>query len=279
VRDLKEALHLGVLGNFAINHQGNLKSYKSSNGTATGLVPTYVPFKDKNESSPLAIYPISHTKLQIPSTYDNVQIEPEIVLDCDIKYYNGNVLYIIPKRFTIYNDASLNRLSSNRVSENKNWGANSKGIASKWIEIDRFDGNSNLSLYNFVSFVKRDGVIQQYSIDTSVNNYSLLYENLIEWIIKQIKNQKDALSLENISSIIEKAGNPEKALINIGTSLFTNVGERTFLNDGDEIFVVLYDRTKYREESIKAYLLAYKTRNVNYDGMVILHQTAYLSNS
>jgi hypothetical protein len=208
-----------------------------------------------------------------------VQIEPEIVLDCDIKYYNGNVLYIIPKRFTIYNDASLNRLSSNRVSENKNWGANSKGIASKWIEIDRFDGNSNLSLYNFVSFVKRDGVIQQYSIDTSVNNYSLLYENLIEWIIKQIKNQKDALSLENISSIIEKAGNPEKALINIGTSLFTNVGERTFLNDGDEIFVVLYDRTKYREESIKAYLLAYKTRNVNYDGMVILHQTAYLSNS
>ena len=283
--NLKDTFQMGVLGNVAINRDDfknensitNSLSVKSLNGVPNGLVPNYVPFKE-SENSFLDKFPLSHSKIQIPTIYDNLQIEPELVFECDIKYYNNSVLYIIPKRFTVYNDATLHRLSINKVSKNKNWGENSKGIAIKWLDIEKFEEGGTLSNYNIVSFIKRGGVIEPYTVDTKIENYPYLYDNLIEWTIKQIKEQKNVLSLDDIDSLIKKAGNPKKFLINIGTTLYTPIGDRTFLEDKDEVFIVMYDRTKYRSESIKAYLLAYKTRNVNYDGMVILHQRAYLEN-
>ncbi len=276
--DLKKAFHFGIVGNFATIDE--VRGGKQLFDTLpNGIVPNYFQsmLQNKNSSnSMLEQYPISHSKIRIPTIYDNVQIEPEVALECDVKYHNGSVLYIAPKRFTAYNDASIHRLSSVKTSQNKNWGRDSKGIATKWIELDRFDQNSIFANYNLVSFIKRNGSIEQYSIDTPIGNYNFLYQNLIEWIVKQIKLQRDSLSLENINNLIEESKYPNTFIVNIGTTLYTSIGERTFLRDGDEIFIVLYDRKKYREDSIKAYLLAYKTRNINYDGMIILYQTAYL---
>jgi len=278
MRELKEALHLGVLGNFAINENSdgsNSLSVKPLTNAPSGLVATYVPFQ-KDSQSILSTFPLSFSKIKIPTIYDNIQIEPEIALSCEVKYYNNSILYIIPKKFTVYNDATLHRLSVSKIAENKNWGVNSKGIASKWIDIDNFEKGGVLSNYRLVSFIKRDGVIEQYSIDTPVDGYGYMYEDLIDWIVEEVKRQKDILSLDSISSFIKSANYPNKFLINIGTTLYTEIGERVFLEDGDEIFIVAYDKNIYRPESIKAYLLAYKTRKVNYEGMIILHQTAYL---
>jgi hypothetical protein len=272
--DPKKAFHFGIIGNFATTDEirGGRQFF---DGVPNGIVPNYIP-STNGSNSLLEIYPISHSKLNIPTIYDNVQIEPEVALECDVKYHNGSVLYINPRRFTAYNDASIHRLSSTKTSQNKNWGRDSKGIATKWFDIDRFDQNSSFGNYNLVSFIKRGSIIEQYSIDTPIANYNMLYQNLVEWIVKQIKTQRDSLALEQISNLIEESKQPDKFIINIGTTLYTSVGDRTFLRDGDEVFVVLYDRKKYRGDSIKAYLLAYKTRNINYDEMIILYQTAYL---
>jgi len=272
MRDLQEMLFMGVVGNVAIdsNNSDNRK------GNPQALVPIYIPSK-KKENHFLETFPFSHSKLQIPSFYDNIKIEPELVLECDIKYYNKKVHYIIPKRFTVINNSTLHRLSVHKVSHNKNWGENSKGIAKKWLHISEFETGGSLSNYNIVSFIKRNGGIENYTVDTKIESYPYLFDNLINWTIKQIKEQQDILSLDNITSLIQKAGNPEKFLISVGSTLLTSTGDNLFLEDRDEVFIVLYDRTKYRKESIKAYLLAYKTRNVDYDGMVILHQQAYLN--
>ena len=280
--NLKDSLQIGVLGNIAISSNKrigveNSLFIKPLTETPNGLVPIYIPFKENTDSF-LGAFPLSHSKLQIPTVYDNIQIEPEIVFECDIKYYNNKVHYIIPKRFTVYNNSTLHRLSVHKISQNKNWGENSKGIARKWIDIEDFEEGGTLSKYNFVSFIKKDGVIEPCTIDTAIEDYPYLYDNLIGWIINQIKEQKDILSLDNIDSLIKKAGNPKKFLISIGTTLYTSIGDKVFLEDRDEVFIVMYDRTKYRADSIKAYLLAYKTRNANYDGMIILHQRVSLEN-
>jgi len=273
MRNLQEMFLIGVVGNIAIdlNHNENRQNIPQA------LVPIYIPSREKHNQL-LEVFPFSHSKLQIPSVYDNIKIEPELVLECDIKYYNKKVHYIIPKRFTVMNNPTLHRLSVHKLSHNKNWGENSKGIAKKWLEISEFETGGSLSNYNIVSFIKRDGIIVPYTIDTKVEDYPYLFDNLISWTIKQIKTQKDILSLDNITNLIQKAGNPDKFLISVGSTLTTSIGDKMFLEDRDEVFIVLYDRTKYRKESIKAYLLAYKTRNVDYDGMIILHQQANIQN-
>ena len=271
MRDLQEIFFMGVVGNVAID-SNNSENRKQ---TPQALVPIYTPPK-KDINSFLEVFPFSHSKLQIPSIYDNIKIEPELVLECDIKYYNKKVHYIIPKRFTVINNSTLHRLSAHKISHNKNWGENSKGIAKKWLDISEFEKGGSLANYNLVSFIKRNGSIEQYTVDTKLESYPYLFENLINWTAKQIKEQKDILSLDNITNLIQQAGNPDKFLISIGSTLVTSIGDKVFLEDRDEVFIVLYDRTKYRKESIKAYLLAYKTRNVDYDGMVILYQQAYL---
>jgi len=272
--NLKNVLQIGVLGNIATNPdiRNGLMRAKPN-----GIVPIYIPPKE-NDDSFLNEFPLSHSKLRIPTQYDHIKIEPEIVLECDIKYYNKSVLYVIPKRFTVYNNPTLHRLSANKISQNKNWGENSKGVAIKWIDIKDFEEGGTLANYNMVSFIKRGGTIEPYTVDTPIEGYPYFYDNLIEWITKQIKEQKDVLSLDDVTSLIRQAGNPNKFMITVGTTKLTAIGEKTFLEDRDEVFIVMYDRTKYRAESIKAYLLAYKTRNTSYDGMVILHQRAYTDN-
>ncbi len=278
MRDLATAIHLGILGNFAISDEGgsNSLSMKSLTGSPNGIVVTYIPSSYSNPDSFLRVNPLSSSKLQIPTIYDNLQAEPELVLDCDVKYYNGVPLHITPKRFTVYNDATLHRLSITKIAQNKNWGSDSKGIGTKWFDIKRFESGGELSNYNLVSFIKRNGVIEQYSVDTPVENYAFFYDELMNWIVQEIKNQKEALALDSISNLLADSNYPNRFLINVGTTLLTEKGDRGFIDDRDEIFTILYDRTLYRASSIKAYILAYKTRNINYDGMVILHQTAHL---
>jgi hypothetical protein len=122
--------------------------------------------------------------------------------------------------------------------------------------------------------VKRRGVMEKPINDTRIDNLPYMYEDLINWIMRQVKTQKNEMSLDNITELIKASDYPEKFLISIGS--YSSVGKDYFLENRDEIFVVLYDNRKYTADSIKAYLLAFKTRNTSYDGMIILHQRTYL---
>lgn len=85
---------LGVAGNFAghLEQAGealdfaNVKTQEIIQPKA--IFPFYVPAKQLAEYSFLSQYPLSSSQIQSPKTEkaDNLQIEPEIALICDIHY-------------------------------------------------------------------------------------------------------------------------------------------------------------------------------------------------
>ena len=57
-------------------------------------------------------------------------------------------------------------------------------------------------------------------------------------------------ALEPLIEYIEKAGYPKKAVISIGATRYTAYGETTFLEEGDEVIVVVYDNDLYCKNPI-----------------------------
>ena len=128
----------------------------------------------------------------------------------------------------------------------------------------------------YVSFVKKkDEFLQQYSIDISCEDYPYMYQELIDWLIVKIKEQEEILNMENIFEIMKESQYPNRMLLSLGSVPVLQEAEHISLEEDDEVFIVLYDKRFYRPNSIKAYVLAYKTRNANYDNMIILHQRVH----
>ncbi len=69
--------------------------------------------------------------------------------------------------------------------------------------------------------------------------------------MERINAQADEGPLESIAGWLERAGRPERALISIGATRYTDYGERHFLEAGDRSIVVAYDARRYDEKSIR----------------------------
>jgi hypothetical protein len=141
--------------------------------------------------------------------------------------------------------------SSKKISEKKNWGEETKGISSDIIPLDKFEKGGYMDSYHIASFLKRDGEIYEYGEDSPVLTYNYFYNQLKNWVIEKINTQKDQGPLEDLSMHIKNSDNPAGMVISIGATSYTEFGESTFLEIGDEIFVYVYDSNKYSFEDIK----------------------------
>ncbi len=244
----KNFVGLGVAGNFALHLEqaGESADFKDiltedPNGPK-GMFPFYIP----NRDGQLGIYPISSDTIILPNEVCNVQPEPEVALICDLAYdREGNVSDITPKFFGAYNDCSLRKEGAAKISHKKNWGNASKGLSSTLIPIDTFEKGGVMDTYRIASFLRRDGMLMRYGEDVELLGYSFFYRKLIEWMKKQINSQSDFGPLEPISSYLKAAGSPTQAIISIGATRYTRFGEINFLQEGDEVIVVVYDNAKY----------------------------------
>jgi hypothetical protein len=187
-----------------------------------------------------------------PRTQDgNLQLEPEVGLICELQYDNSEVSSIIPKYFCAYNDATIRKDGASKISQKKNWGINTKGISNQWIELDSFDKDSVIDTYHIASFIKRDGIIHEYGNDSPVNTYNYIYEKLLDWIVEKLNYQKDSNPLEDMNSYLNQINKPSKIIISIGATSYTDYGENTYLEVGDEIFVFVYDSQTYSNDEIR----------------------------
>lgn len=244
----KDVVGLGVAGNFALHLEqaGESADFKDvitedPNGPK-GMFPFYVP----NREGQLGIYPISSESIILPQETCNVQPEPEVALLCDLEYDpSGNVTSIIPKFFGAYNDCSLRKEGAAKISHKKNWGRASKGFASTLIPIDSFEKGGVMESYRIASFLRREGMLMRYGEDVELTGYSFFYGKLIEWMKKQINAQVDFGPLEPIREYLRDAHYPKQAIISIGATRYTHFGETNFLQEGDEVIVVVYDNNKY----------------------------------
>ena len=149
-----------------------------------------------------------------------------------------------------HNDCSIRRPGARKISEKKNWGPESKGTSTQRIAIDRFSADGVLGTYRLACFLRREGQLHAYGVDSPVNGYSYGYEQLLEWLIRTMNTQVDTGPLEHISGLIKAADYPGHALISIGATRYTDFGETHFLQPGDESIVVLYDGAQYAPSAV-----------------------------
>nr|WP_275755131.1 DUF5718 family protein [Sulfurimonas sp. SAG-AH-194-C21] len=278
----KDFLGLGIAGNFALHlaQAGELEEFKdiitADEAAPKGLFPFYLPAYTPNDKSTtripkeiLSTYPLSSNTIKLPAQDVNVQMEPEVGLVCELRYKGGAVVDIIPTHFGAYNDCSIRVAGAQKISDKKNWGLSSKGIASSLIKIDTFQKGSTLDHYSICSFLKRDDNIEAYGENVKLTGYSYFYEKLTLWIKNQINTQKDFGPLEPLHEYITACNYPSKAIISIGATRYTEYGEKTFLELKDEVFILVYKHNTYSFEELQTALQTqqYPTKDIS-----ILHQ-------
>jgi len=242
---LEDVLCLGVAGNFAhhLEQAGELEDFKNvvtkEADAPKGIFPFYLP----NSECFLGLYSIGTETLTLPTYEANAQVEPEIAVLFDIIYNASNeVISLHAKKFTTFNDCTIRKEGAKKISEKKSWGLNSKGIGDKWIEIDKFEEGGVMDNYHLCSFVERGGVLHPYGVDAPLLGYSYFYTKLKTWLIDKMNTQKDFGPLEDIAKHLKTTQYPNQALISIGATAYAEFGEKNYLQDKDEVYVIAYDK-------------------------------------
>lgn len=243
--ELKNVIGLGIAGNFAhhLEQAGELKDFENvvtaEADAPKGVFPFYLP----GSETFLGLYSIGTDKLNLPDYEANAQVEPEIAVLFDIVYNEENeVTDLLAQKFTTFNDCTIRKEGAKKISEKKSWGINSKGIGDKWIFIDKFEEGGVMDHYHLCSFVERDGVLHPYGVDAPLLGYSYFYTKLKTWLIEKMNRQEDFGPLEDIAAHLKTTNYPKQALISIGATAYAEFGENNYLQRGDDVYVVAYDK-------------------------------------
>ena len=155
----KNFIGLGVAGNFAghLEQAGEAADFlqvKTEEAIQPkAIFPFYVPSETLSSTEQfLSTYPLSHDTISFPQDADNLQIEPEVALICEVHYQDGQVNKLKPSHFAAYNDCSIRRPNARKICEKKNWGENSKGISATQIALDKFEQGGVLDNYHIACF-------------------------------------------------------------------------------------------------------------------------------
>ena len=256
----------GIAGNFArhLEQAGEAEDFvgveTESAEAPKGIFPAFLPGSDGF----LGVYPLSSDTLRLPAG-ESVQMEPEVALRCRVRYEDGTVTDLQPEAFAAYNDATIR---ARKISEKKNWGRASKGVAGTWIVINRFEKGGVMDNYRIASFLLRGGRVHAYGVDSPLLGYSYFYERLKKWMIGRLNDQQETGPLENLSEELKAMGCPDRIIISIGATAYTEFGESTYLKAGDETMVVLYEADRFTPDQMAEAVL----QKNNYGGMSLLRQ-------
>jgi hypothetical protein len=248
--DLHTVFGFGVAGNFAghLDQAGEAVDFvkvEAAEDAPKGIFPWYVPGTDSGGVPDfLTGFPISSDTIAMPQGGADLQIEPEVGLLAEVGYADdGSVTALKPVAVGAFNDCSIRRPGARKISEKKHWGPASKGFAARLFAIDDLAPDGPTKDFRLACFMVRDGVANAYGQDSAVPEYSYYGRTLIDWIIDRLNNQigSDDTPLEHVGGYLRAAGNPERVLIGIGATRYTEYGESTSLKLGDDSVVVVYD--------------------------------------
>ena len=246
----------GVAGNFTghLEQAGEAKDFTNiktkEENAPKAIFPTYIPSKNILIPEFLKTFPFDSEKIIFPKDEENLQIEPECAIICDVIWNNDKVEKIIPIAFGASNDCSIRKNGAKKISQKKNWGSSSKGLAKNLIPIDEFSEKGIINNYKIACFLIRDEKIFQYGETSFIKDYSYIYEKLLNWIIEKLNNQIDEGPTENLNSYLNFNDKITKMVFSIGATRYTDFGKTNFLQKNDKSVVVLYPSEKYSDEEI-----------------------------
>ncbi|XEI31484.1 DUF5718 family protein [Aeromonas veronii] len=264
---------LGVAGNFAghLEQAGEASDFVAVVVRDTTAPKALFPFFVPGHPGQLGVFPLSDKAIFLPeaavSGDEKVQIEPEVALWCELVYADKQVVAIHPRAFGAYNDCSIRRPNAKKISEKKNWGEESKGLAANLLPLSGFAAGCELDDYRIACYLERDGELHAYGVDSAAIDYSYFHGQLIDWAIDKFNHQQDEGPAEHIQGLLAQAGHPPLALISIGATRYTPFGETHFLKPGDTSCVVVYPGSRYSEADIRE---AIRSRNFGADVSVLL---------
>lgn len=273
--DLKKIASFGVAGNFTghLEQAGEAADFVNvitkEEKAPKAVFPTYIPSKSEFCPEFLNVFPFDSEKIIYPENQTKLQIEPECAIIFDVVWKNGKVEKLIPFAFGASNDCSIRREGAAKISMKKNWGASSKGFSDSPILLSSFDSNSIINDYRIASFLVRDGKVYAYGEDSAVRDYSYVYGKLVDWIIEKLNEQKNEGPAEDINLYLNGAGCPEKILVSIGATRYTEFGETNYLKNQDRSVVVLYPESVYSAKEIENIVLE---KSYNKDNISVLDQ-------
>ncbi|MFQ1992860.1 DUF5718 family protein [Aeromonas veronii] len=264
---------LGVAGNFAghLEQAGEASDFVAVVVRDTTAPKALFPFFVPGHPGQLGVFPLSDKAIFLPeaavSGDEKVQIEPEVALWCELEYAGKQVVAIHPRAFGAYNDCSIRRPNAKKISEKKNWGEGSKGLAANLLPLSGFTAGCELDDYRIACYLERDGELHAYGVDSAAIDYSYFHGKLLDWAIDKFNHQQDEGPAEHIQGLLAQAGHPPHALISIGATRYTPFGETHFLKPGDTSCVVVYPGSRYSEAEIRD---AIRTRSFGADVSVLL---------
>ncbi|MCF5908192.1 hypothetical protein K3H35_05145 [Aeromonas veronii] len=264
---------LGVAGNFAghLEQAGEASDFVAVVVRDTTAPKALFPFFVPGHPGQLGVFPLSDKAIFLPeaavSGDEKVQIEPEVALWCELEYAGKQVVAIHPRAFGAYNDCSIRRPNAKKISEKKNWGEESKGLAANLLPLSGFTAGCELDDYRIACYLGRDGELHAYGVDSAAIDYSYFHGKLLDWAIDKFNHQQDEGPAEHIQGLLAQAGHPPHALISIGATRYTPFGETHFLKPGDTSCVVVYPGSRYSEADIRE---AIRSRNFGADMSVLL---------
>lgn len=257
-REARSWFGFGVAGNFAghLEQAGEAADFVSVGGDDSrpkGIFPFYVP----GGASFLGRFPLSADTITLPVSDEplNLQIEPEAAVVCGVGYAaDGSVASLAPIAIGAFNDCSIRRPGAKKISEKKNWGASSKGLAGTMIPVTDLHADGPTATLRIASFLRRGDETHAYGQDSPVTGYSYYGDELLDWIVERLANQAGSpdTPLEDVGLLLREAGSPDTVLVGIGATRYTAVGESHFLVDGDESIVIVYDATRSTPEQVAA---------------------------
>lgn len=247
----------GIAGNFTghLEQAGEAKDFsnmKTTDATAPkAIFPTYINNAKSICPDFLKINPFDSSKIIFPKNETKLQIEPECGIICKLIWENNKIINIVPQFFGASNDCSIRKEGAKKISEKKNWGASSKGFSDNLIKIDSFSKDGILNSYKIASFIKRGNEVFIYGEDSSIKDYSYIYEKLINWMIDKFNNQQNEGPAEEIYQYLLTSDKPENIMVSIGATRYTEFGQSNFLEKDDIAYVILYPEDKFSFDEIK----------------------------
>jgi hypothetical protein len=248
VDDLHATFGFGVAGNFAghLEQAGEAVDFVNVDAAAAapkGIFPWFVP----GSSSQLGTFPLSSEVLSLPTPNGDgplrIQVEPELGVLCDVsRDASGAVAALTPRWVAAFDDCSWRRPNAAKISEKKNWGAGSKGVAEAAFAVRDLDPDGPLASVRLACFLRRDDETHAYGVDSAVSTYTSFGQPLLDWLVDRLRNQHGSADtpLEDVGLLLA-ASEATQVLVGVGATRYEPYGETTFVTPGDEAVVVLYD--------------------------------------